>query len=73
VARSDGSRARKLVEGSIMLPRWSPDGSQIGYTDVEGGGFFVVDVDTGETEQILDSDEWPEWVDENTMIVDLSN
>jgi Tol biopolymer transport system component len=73
VARSDGSGARKLVDGSTMLPRWSPDGSQIGYTDVERGGLFVVDVETGETKRILDSDEWATWIDENTMIVDLSD
>jgi Tol biopolymer transport system component len=74
VARSDGSGARKLVDGGeIWLPRWSPDGSQIGYTDVERNGLYVVDIDTGGTEQILDSDEWAEWVDENTMIVDLAD
>jgi Tol biopolymer transport system component len=56
-----------------MLPRWSPDGSQIGYTDLERGGLFVVDVESREGEQILDTDEWAEWVDENTMILDLSD
>jgi hypothetical protein len=33
----------------------------------------VVDVATGETHKILDSDEWPEWVDQDTLIVDLSD
>ena len=74
VARSDGSGARKLVDGGeIWLPRWSPDGSRIGYSDGERNGLFVVDVETGETEQVLNSDEWAEWVDENTMIVDLAD
>jgi Tol biopolymer transport system component len=73
VARSDGSGARKLVDGNIMQPRWSPDGSQIAYSDTGRSGLFVLDVATGETRRILDHDEWPEWVDEDTMIVDLSD
>jgi Tol biopolymer transport system component len=73
VARSDGSDARKLVDGQITQPRWSPDGSQLGYSDAGRNGLFVVDVATGETRQILDYEEWPEWVDQDTMIVDLSD
>jgi Tol biopolymer transport system component len=73
VAKSDGSGARKLVDGHIWLPRWSPDGSQLGYSDTGRSGLFVVDVATGETRRILDHDEWPEWVDQDTMIVDLSD
>jgi len=72
VARSDGSDARKLAAGAINLPRWSPDGSQIGYSD-DVRGMYVVDVATGETQQVYPSGEWPEWVDENTMIIDLSD
>ena len=70
VARSDGTAARKLVDGPIYMPRWSPDGSRIAYGD--DYGLFVVDVGTGETQQVFDS-AWPEWVDEETMIVDLSD
>jgi Tol biopolymer transport system component len=73
VARSDGSNARRLVDGQIWFPRWSPDGSQIGYADDGRDGLFVVDLATGETHQVLDSSEWPEWVNKDTMIVDLSD
>lgn len=73
VARADGSDPRKIVDGDIWLPRWSPDGSQIGYEDDTHQGLFVVGPDPIEIHQVLDSPEWPEWVDENTMIVDLSD
>lgn len=73
VARSDGSNARKVADGQIWLPRWSPDGSQIGYSDETRDGLFVVDVATGETRQVFDHAEWPEWVDRDTMIIDLSD
>ncbi len=55
------------------MPRWSPNGSQIAYADEGRGGLFVVDVATGETQKILDSAEWPEWVDQRTLILDLSD
>jgi Tol biopolymer transport system component len=73
IARSDGSHARKLVDGQIWLPRWSPDGSQIGYADDGRDGLFVIDAATGKTRKVLDSSEWPEWVNADTMIVDLSD
>ena len=73
IARSNGQDAHKLVDGQIGQARWSPDGSQIAYEDEGRNGLFVVDLATGETRQILDSDEPPEWVDQDTMIVDLSD
>jgi Tol biopolymer transport system component len=73
VARSDGSKAHKLVEGAFLLPRWSPDGSEIAYTDAAHPGMYVVDVATGDSRKILDADEWTEWVDQQTLIVDLSD
>jgi Tol biopolymer transport system component len=74
VARSDGSKARKLAAGEIWLPRWSPDGSEIAYADsLALAGTFVVDVATGDTTRVYPSDEWPEWVDQQTLIIDLSD
>ena len=73
IARSDGSNPRKLVDGRIWLPRWSPDGSQIGYADDTHDGLFVIDPATSKTRQVFDSSEWPEWVDMDTMIIDLSD
>ena len=37
VAEADGSGALLLVEGEIILPRWSQDGTRIAYGDGEGG------------------------------------
>jgi Tol biopolymer transport system component len=73
VAKSDGSDARKIVDGETLLPRWSPDGSQIAFADQGKPGMFVTDVATGVTRRILDVDEWPEWVDRQTLVVDLSD
>jgi dipeptidyl aminopeptidase/acylaminoacyl peptidase len=73
VARSDGSDARKLVEGATNLPRWSPDGSQIAFSDDGRDAMVVVDLATGETQHVWPHGEWPEWVDADTMIIDLSD
>ena len=33
----------------------------------------MVDVATGDTQKVYGSDEWPEWVDQQTLIIDLSD
>ena len=71
VANSDGSGARKLADGETFVPRWSPDGSQVAYSDALAG-MYVVDVATGDSKSVY-PDEWPEWVDEQTLIFDLSD
>jgi WD40-like Beta Propeller Repeat len=73
VASSDGSGARKLADGKTLLPRWSPDGSEIAFADMGKPGMFVVDVATGDIQKVYGSDEWPEWVDQQTLIIDLSD
>jgi dipeptidyl aminopeptidase/acylaminoacyl peptidase len=73
VAGSDGGGARKLAEGQTLLPRWSPDGSEIAFADMGKPGTFVVDVATGDLQKVYASDEWPEWVDPQTLIIDLSD
>ena len=73
VARSDGGEPRKLADGETLLPRWSPDGSEIAFADMGKPGTFVVDVATGDTQKVYGSDEWPEWVDQQTLIIDLSD
>jgi len=51
LANADGSAPRVLVEGEgIEWPRWSPDGSRIAYSDVDGD--HIVDVATGETSSV---------------------
>jgi Tol biopolymer transport system component len=72
VANADGSNPRRLVDGDTLLPRWSPEGTEIAYADLQRNRAFVMDVATGDTHQILDAPEWPEWVNEDTIIVDRS-
>jgi dipeptidyl aminopeptidase/acylaminoacyl peptidase len=67
VAGADGSGARRLVEGEVQLPRWSPDGTRIAYGDE--GGISIVDVSTGETTKVFDGASTPEWLDDDTLIV----
>jgi Tol biopolymer transport system component len=73
VAKSDGTEARKVADGEVLLPRWSPDGSEIAYEDLGRQATLVVDVATGDSRKVLDPAEWPEWVDQQTLIVDLSD
>jgi Tol biopolymer transport system component len=73
VARSDGSGAHKLADGEILFPRWSPDGSEIAFADTGKVGTFVLDVGTGDIQKAYTPDEWPEWVDQQTLIIDLSD
>jgi dipeptidyl aminopeptidase/acylaminoacyl peptidase len=73
VANSDGSGARQLVKGGIASSRWSPDGTQIAYADSGQNGLFVLDLASGEMRRLLYSPEWPEWVDQDTMILDMGD
>jgi Tol biopolymer transport system component len=66
IADADGTDPRVLVEGDAGLARWSPDGTRITYEDDEG--VHVVDVATGETSLVARGD-WPEWFDNDTLIV----
>ena len=69
VARPDGSDARKVADAPAGFSRWSPDGSQLAY---EGdGGIYVIDVATGESQLYEDATGWPEWVDDDTLMLEL--
>jgi Tol biopolymer transport system component len=68
IANADGSNRRKLDEGTFYFPRWSPDGTRIAYAD-DWGGVWVVDVATGETTRVADRTGWPEWVDDDTLMI----
>ena len=68
IAKADGSDRRKLVEGELYFPRWSPDGTRIAYGDDWGGAWFV-DVATGETTRVADRTGWPEWVGDDTVMI----
>jgi len=68
IANADGSDRRQLVAGELVLPRWSPDGTMIAYGD-EWESTWVVDVGTGETTRVADRGAWPEWVDDDTLLI----
>lgn len=69
VARPDGSDARKVADPQAESARWSPDGSQLAYDG--GDGIYVMDVETGEAQRYSDAAGWPEWVDEDTLMIEL--
>jgi Tol biopolymer transport system component len=69
IANADGSDRRLLVAGHLMLPRWSPDGTKIAYSD--DAGTYLVDVDTGETTMIADAGGSAEWVDDDTLLLPI--
>ena len=53
-------------QGQIGWPRWSPDGTQISFTDAES--IFVLNVASGSTTRIADGMN-AEWVDDHTLII----
>jgi Tol biopolymer transport system component len=72
VARPDGTNARKIADGPSEIPRWSPDGSQIAYTDA-GGAIRVLDVDTGDINDQTGAFGWAEWVGADTLMVEMGD
>ncbi len=72
LASADGTDARPLVNGRLLKPAWSPDGTRVAYVDHgRDGGEFVVDVSTRATMKIVDDPlgHWPVWVDDHTWIL----
>jgi hypothetical protein len=70
IANADGSDRRQLVAGEIVFPRWSPDGTKIAYGHDGESRTYVYDLATGETTSIAGVSTWPEWVDDDTLLVD---
>jgi Tol biopolymer transport system component len=76
IADAQGTNLRALVGGSYVFgPKWSPDGTRIAYNYGDYGDtaakVFVVDVATGETTFVAEGS-WPEWLDDHTLIVDVT-
>jgi Tol biopolymer transport system component len=73
IADADGkTRARVLVRGRLVEPKWSPDGTRISYINLEynpDGGIFVVDVATGETTFVAEGIA-ADWLDDHTFIIE---
>jgi WD40 repeat protein len=68
LADVDGGDPRLLVEGDeIESPRWSPDGTMIGYSDADGT--HVVDVSTGEASLVAAGVGVLDWFGNDTLLV----
>jgi Tol biopolymer transport system component len=61
-----GGTPRPVVRGSLLWPRWSPDGTRIAYAD--GPDVYVVDAATGSTRKVGRGGQ-PEWLDDHTLII----
>jgi Tol biopolymer transport system component len=71
VARLDGTEPRKIADALFTeSPRWSPDGSQIAYS-ADSEGIHIIDVETGETQRYPDAVGWTEWVDADTLMIEV--
>ena len=69
IANADGSDRRQLLAGELIFPRWSPDGTRIAYGDEGESRTYVFDVATGETTSVAGVSSWPEWVDDDTLLL----
>lgn len=69
IANADGSDRRQLLAGQLLFPRWSPDGTRIAYADEGDNRTYVFDVATGVTTSIAGVASWPEWVDDDTLLL----
>jgi Tol biopolymer transport system component len=71
VARPDGTDVRKIADvRAAEYPRWSPDGSQIAYS-ADSAGINIVDVGSGEVRSVDGAAGWPEWVDADTLMIEV--
>ena len=55
-----------IQDGQLRWPRWSPDGTQISYS--EGGSIYVLNVATGSTTRVARGGT-AEWFDDHALIV----
>ena len=58
------------AQAVIGRPTVSPDGTRLAYPD--GGQMWVVDLATGESSEVADSGYTVDWLDDDTLIVSLS-
>lgn len=80
MSRLDGSNRRQLTFPPThgFLPRWSPDGKQIVYTDLDRNKIFIVPRDSGVPTPLLPDDPGnqidPTWMpDGNSIIFERSH
>lgn len=70
VADADGSNVERLVDGSVTLSRWSPDGTRISYDDETLDKIMILDLASGETTPVPWAAQWQDWVDDGTLLVE---
>jgi len=75
VANADGTDERVLApfEGdSLNGGVWSPDGTRIAYYAFHAQDVFVVDVTTGEATYVAEGEGPSTWVDDHTLLIEIS-
>ncbi len=63
IASKDGTETRKILEGYINCPSWSPDGEKmvIEYLNNKKFNIAIVDIPTGELTIIAENGYCPDW------------
>ena len=73
ISDPDGGDAEKLVAGQVTLNRWSPDGDRILYADEQLNALMVLDLAGGEPVQMPSLAEWSDWLDDETLAVEMTS
>ena len=72
ISDADGGAAERVVDGSVTLSRWSPDGTQILFADETRNALMILDLASGETVQVPSEATGSDWLEDETVIVDAS-
>jgi hypothetical protein len=72
-ANADGSDRRQLVAGETLFARWSPDGTRIADAHEGDNRIHVLDVAPGETTSVAEVSTWPEWIDDDSLLIEFAS
>jgi Tol biopolymer transport system component len=64
-----GMQQLTQIDGSAQTPEWSPDGSQIAFTDVDHGGVYVMNADGSDLHQVNPSGGQAAWTPDGDHLV----
>lgn len=68
---ADGRNAERVVDGSVSVSRWSPDGTRIVYGDEAQNRLMILDLASGESVPVPSTAVRVDWVDDATLMVGL--